>query len=111
MLTIGILPRNSDGGEGSAIQVWEMLEDSVRVSIQPFPGFRDASADLIFLLESSALEEVYRQSEGQLLVELRKQIRHGKVLLFLMKGLDYLIGMGYKELIEHLGIPCLGTCH
>lgn len=70
---IGILPRNSDGGEGSAIQVWEILEDSIRVGIQPFPGFRDASADLIFLLEPSALEDVYRQLENQLLIELRKQ--------------------------------------
>jgi len=108
---IGILPRNSDGSEGSTIQVWEILEDSIRVSLQPFLGFRDASADLIFLLESSALEEIYRHLKNELLIGLRKQIRHGKALLFLMKGRDYLIDMGYEELIEYLGIPCLGTCH
>lgn len=42
---------------------WEVQEDEITVRIQPFLGFRQTDADLLFVTEAEALEVVYRKIE------------------------------------------------
>ncbi|MFZ5634037.1 MAG: hypothetical protein ACOY40_14440 [Bacillota bacterium] len=108
---MGILPRTGPGGEGSTLLVWTVREGKVITGSRPFKGFRESGADLLFVAEPASLERIYKELKNDPLAELKKQIRTGGVVFFVLKTREELLDMGYEELIEAIGIPWLGTCH
>ncbi|OPX84194.1 MAG: hypothetical protein A4E53_03970 [Pelotomaculum sp. PtaB.Bin104] len=103
--------RRAVKAEGNIMQVWEVQETGMAVTIQPFPGFRSVDVDLLFVLDESALNTLYRELKNNALVEFKNLIRQGKILFYILKSRDQLDEMGYEELIDRLDIPWLGTCH
>lgn len=108
---IGILPQNDPGAGEDLLLLWTVREGKVTVHNQPFRGFRESGADLLFVAEPSALERIYRELKNDPLAELKRQIRLGGVVFFVLKTGDELLDMGYEELIDEIGIPWIGTCH
>lgn len=108
---MGILPKNDLDARGSRLLMWTVRDGQVAVHNQPFRGFRECGADLLFVADPPALERIYRELKNDVLAELRKQIRSGGVVFFVLKTRDELLEMGYEDLIESIGIPWIGTCH
>ncbi|MFZ5648182.1 MAG: hypothetical protein ACOY30_11260 [Bacillota bacterium] len=109
---IGILLKSGTGGGGeNPLLVWTVREGKVSVHHEPFRGFRECGAHLLFVADPPALERVYRELEKDAMAELKKQIRHGGVVFFVLKNRDELLDLGFEDFIESVGIPWVGTCH
>lgn len=108
---IGILPKDGPEAGGGFLLVWTVREGKITVHNQHFRGFRESGADLLFVAEAPALKKIYEELKNDPLAELKRQIRSGCVVFFVLRTGDELLDMGFGELIDQIGIPWIGACH
>ena len=122
---VGIVPRAGSGiqpgkhvaGLDSAnageILIWRIRdghEAGMGASSQRFAGFRDAGVDLLFVADDDALEAVRASLQGDTLSIMKRQIRKGSIMFYVMKTKYQLQDAGYEEFLDTLGLAFLGAC-
>jgi len=113
----GIMPgRHAAGlktaqGEGKML-AWEVLaEDSgMRASFRGYTGFEDTQVDLLFVAEDAGLQAMRAALDGDALSIMKRQIRKGSIMFYVMKNKYQLQDAGYEEFLDTLGLAFLGAC-
>ena len=95
---------------GGRMLAWEVAVGGVRAAYIPCRGFEDAGADLMLLPDDAALEEIRRQLGAEPLSAMKKMIRSGSILFFVMKNKYELQDAGYEDFLDSLGLAFLGAC-
>ena len=69
-----------------------------------------AQADLLLVPDDAAFEEIRRSLDGDPLSTIKKMIRCGNILFFVMKTKHQLQDAGYEDFLDTLGLAFLGAC-
>ena len=72
--------------------------------------FEEAQADLLLVPDDAALEEIRRTLAADPLSTIKKMIRCGGILFFVMKNKYQLQDAGYEDFLDTLGLAFLGAC-
>jgi len=97
------------GGSGDMLR-WEVTADGVRASVVPYRGFQEARVDLLFVAENEALEALRTDIGEATLPLMKRQIRAGSIMFFVMRTKYELQDAGYEEFLDSLGLAFLGAC-
>jgi hypothetical protein len=97
------------GGEGQML-TWAMDGGRMRADIRNYSGFQDARVDLLFVADESGLEAMRGAVDGETLSIIKRQIRKGSIMFFVMKTKYQLQDAGYEEFLDSLGLAFLGAC-
>jgi hypothetical protein len=120
--SIGLVPRyylGLDGAKRAVIMpvsepvpmlAWERSDGRMVARDRVFRGLSDVSADLLFVAEDGAFEAVLERAGEDPFGELKRQIRAGRIQVFVMRTREELQGLGYEDFLEYLGLPFLGPC-
>ncbi|MBI5908900.1 MAG: hypothetical protein HY848_02935 [Betaproteobacteria bacterium] len=90
---------------------WEVGEGTgMRAGYRPCRNFQDAQADLLLVPDDAAFEEIRRTLTADPLSTIKKMIRCGSILFFVMKTKYQLQDAGYEDFLDTLGLAFLGAC-
>ena len=91
---------------------WEVNGDGLgmRAGYHPCRRFEEARADLLLVPDDAAFEEIRRSLHGDPLATIKKMIRCGNILFFVMKTKHQLQDAGYEDFLDTLGLAFLGAC-
>lgn len=121
---IGILPRSAtsllpgrriaglaaiDLAEGRML-AWETREEGVRAGYRSCLRFEEAQVDLLLVPDDAALEAILAALGGDTLAVMKKMIRQGNMLFFVMRAKHELQEAGYEDFLDSLGLAFLGAC-
>lgn len=97
------------GGSGDMLR-WEVTADGMHAEIVPYRGFQQAKVDLLFVAEAEALEKLRADIGDETLPLMKRQIRAGGIMFFVMRTKYELQDAGYEEFLDSLGLAFLGAC-
>ena len=123
--TIGFVARSGSGiipgkhaaglksaqGEGEML-AWQIAADNsgMRASFNGYTGFEDTKVDLLFVAEDAALRAMRDALDGDALSIMKRLIRKGSIMFYVMKTKYQLQDAGYEEFLDTLGLAFLGAC-
>ncbi len=121
--SVGFVPRSGSGiqpgkhvaglvGDGADIEMmkWTVGDDGMRCSVQPYPGFQGAKVDLLFVADDVALLTMRAALDGDTLSSIKRLIRQGSIMFFVLRTKFELQDAGYEEFLDTLGLAFLGAC-
>jgi len=97
------------GGSGQML-TWAMGDDGMRADIRDYAGFQDARVDLLFVADEDGLAAMREALAGETLSIIKRQIRKGSIMFFVMKTKYQLQDAGYEDFLDSLGLAFLGAC-
>jgi hypothetical protein len=111
----GMLPgKHVAGVTGAAgtgrMLAWERQGTGMQASIEAFSGINDSKVDLLFVAEEEALEAARESLSGETLSVVKRLIRKGGIMFYVMKNKYQLQDAGYEEFLDSLGLAFLGAC-
>lgn len=113
----GIMPGKHAAGLKSAQGVgqmlaWEIPADNsgMRATFKGYTGFEDTQVDLLFVAEDAGLQAMRAALAGDALSIMKRQIRKGAIMFYVMKNKYQLQDAGYEEFLDTLGLAFLGAC-
>jgi hypothetical protein len=122
---VGIVPRTGSGiqpgkhvaglddANAGEMLVWRIRdghEAGMGASGRRFAGFRDAGVDLLFVADDDALAALRASLQGDTLSIMKRLIRKGNIMFYVMKTKYQLQDAGYEEFLDSLGLAFLGAC-
>jgi hypothetical protein len=120
---VGFVPRAGSGihpgkhvagvmnAEGAGqMLTWLMDGDRMRAGIRDYTGFQDARVDLLFVADDAGLEAMRDALQGETLSIIKRQIRKGAIMFFVMRTKFELQDAGYEDFLDSLGLAFLGAC-
>lgn len=99
----------ASSGSGQML-AWERQGDGMRACIEIFGGIKDARVDLLFVAEEEALAATRESLAGETLNVVKRLIRKGGIMFYVMKDKYQLQDAGYEEFLDSLGLAFLGAC-
>lgn len=96
-------------GEGE-MMTWEVAAVGMRASLRRYAGFQDAKVDLLFVAEDAAIAAMQEAMRGETLSIMKRQIRQGGIMFYVMRTKYELQDAGYEEFLDNLGLAFLGAC-
>lgn len=120
---VGFVPRAGSGihpgkhvagvmnasGQGEMMS-WSMEGDAMRASLRHYSGFQEARVDLLFVADEDGLQAMRAALNGETLSIVKRQIRKGAIMFFVMKTKYELQDAGYEDFLDSLGLAFLGAC-
>lgn len=97
------------GGSGQML-TWEMAESGMRADTRPYTGFEGVGVDLLFVCEDDALDNVRAALDGDALSAIKRLIRQGAIMFYVMRTKYELQDAGYEDFLDTLGLAFLGAC-
>jgi hypothetical protein len=97
------------GGEGQML-TWVMEGEHMRADVRNYSGFQDARVDLLFVADEAGLDAMCEALQGETLSIIKRQIRKGAIMFFVMKTKFELQDAGYEDFLDSLGLAFLGAC-
>lgn len=120
---VGFVPRAGSGIQpgkhvaglvdcGSDVEMmrWTVDGKGMVASVQPYPGFQDAQVDLLFVADDVALTVMHASLDGDTLSSIKRLIRQGNIMFFVLRTKFELQDAGYEEFLDTLGLAFLGAC-
>lgn len=99
-----------DCGAGVAMMKWQAHGAGMTVSLQGYRGFQDAGVDLLFVVDDDALLALRAALDGDALSQLKRLIRQGSIMFFVLRTKFELQDAGYEDFLDTLGLAFLGAC-
>ena len=96
-------------GAGEMLR-WEVTPAGMRASLRPYRGFQDAGVDLLFVADDEAMDALVHNLDDNTLSLMKRQIRAGNIMFFVMRTKYELQDAGYEEFLDTLGLAFLGAC-
>ena len=96
-------------GAGEMLR-WEVTTGGMRAERVPYRGFQDARVDLLFVADEEALDKLRNNIGDDTLSLMKRQIRAGNIMFFVMRTKYELQDAGYEEFLDTLGLAVLGAC-
>lgn len=99
------------GAEGGGrMMAWVAGPDGMSASMRPYTGFGDVQVDLLFVAEDDAIGAMREALDADALSIMRRLIRQGGIMFYVMKTKYELQDAGYEEFLDTLGLAFLGAC-
>ncbi|MCC6475073.1 MAG: hypothetical protein IT514_15170 [Burkholderiales bacterium] len=95
---------------GGRLLALEAREDGMRAGYRPCRGFEDAQVDLLLVPDDAAVAAIAARMDCDALAVMKRMIREGRMLFFVMKGKHELQEAGYEDFLDSLGLAFLGAC-
>lgn len=99
-----------DTGGDVELMKWTADGSGMVCSVQPYPGFQDAKVDLLFVVDDVALATMRATLGGDTLSTIKRLIRQGSIMFFVLRTKFELQDAGYEEFLDTLGLAFLGAC-
>jgi len=80
------------------------------VAVERFQNFAAANLDLVFIADDEARTALAAAAPTAALRTMKRLIRRGSVLFFVLRTKHELQDAGYEDFLDSLGIPFLGSC-
>lgn len=96
-------------GAGEMLR-WEVTTGGMHAEMVPYRGFQDAKVDLLFVADEEALDKLRNNIGDETLSLMKRQIRAGNIMFFVMRTKYELQDAGYEEFLDTLGLAFLGAC-
>ncbi len=97
------------GGAGQML-TWAMDGERMRAGLRAYAGFQEAGVDLLFVADGQGLAAMREAVGGEALSVIKRQIRAGAIMFFVMKTKYQLQDAGYEDFLDSLGLAFLGAC-
>jgi hypothetical protein len=97
------------GGSGQML-TWAMQDGGMRAAMRAYTGFQDVGVDLLFVADADGLQAMNEALQGETLTIIKRQIRKGSIMFFVMKTKYQLQDAGYEDFLDSLGLAFLGAC-
>ena len=123
---VGIVPRAGSGihpgkhvaglvnaGGGSEMLVWQIRdghEAGMLAIRRSYTGFKQANVDLLFVADDVALATIEDALQAETLSIMKRLIRKGNIMFYVMKTKYQLQDAGYEDFLDSLGLAFLGAC-
>lgn len=120
---VGFVPRAGSGiqpgkhvaglvGDGDNVEMMKWTADSngMKCSTELYPGFQRAKVDLLFVADDSALQKMQETLDGHTLSTVKRLIRQGSIMFYVLRTKFELQDAGYEEFLDTLGLAFLGAC-
>jgi len=124
--SIGIVPKSTTGlmpgkraaalrasgfeSPDGAVLAWEAREHGMHAAYRRCRGLDEAGVDLLLVADDEALEQIRDHLESEPLAGMKKLIRRGNILFYVMRTKHELQDAGYEDFLESLGLAYLGAC-
>ena len=95
---------------GMPMLAFEAAGGRIEVTRERFESFEQAGLDLLFVADEKAQAELAATSPLATLRAMKRLIRRGEVMFFVLRPRHELQDAGYEDFLESLGIPFLGSC-
>lgn len=89
---------------------WAMDGSTMRAALREYAGFQDARVDLLFVADEDGLQAMREALQGETLSIIKRQIRKGSIMFFVMRTKFELQDAGYEDFLDSLGLAFLGAC-
>lgn len=97
------------GGCGQML-TWAMDGTTMRADLRNYAGFQQARVDLLFVADEDGLQAMRDAVHADALSIIKRQIRKGSIMFFVMKTKFELQDAGYEDFLDSLGLAFLGAC-
>jgi hypothetical protein len=97
------------GGEVEVL-TWTMDGTTMRAGRRRCQGYQGLGVDLLFVADDDALAAMHDAIGGETLSIIKRQIRQGSMLFFVMRTKHELQDLGYEDFLDSLGLAFLGAC-
>lgn len=101
---------DASGGEMLVWQIRSGHEAGMLAIKRGYTGFQQANVDLLFVADDDALAAMQGALQGDTLSIMKRQIRKGNIMFFVMKTKYQLQDAGYEDFLDSLGLAFLGAC-
>lgn len=121
--SVGFVPRTGSGiqpgkhvaglvdcGKHVELMRWEADGSGMVTSVLSFPGFQEAKVDLLFVVDDMAFLLLQAALQGDTLSLIKRLIRQGNIMFFVLRTKFELQDAGYEEFLDTLGLAFLGAC-
>jgi hypothetical protein len=95
---------------GTPMLAFAAANRRVEVTAETFEGFEMARLDLLFVADEEARAELAATPAAEALRALKRLIRRGNVMFFVLRARHELQDAGYDDLLDSLGLAFLGAC-
>ena len=91
---------------------WEIHTETsgMQACFKGYTGFEDTRVDLLFVAEDEALHAMREALQGEAMTIIKRLIRKGSIMFYVMKNKYQLQDAGYEEFLDSLGLAFLGAC-
>ncbi|MBI4984008.1 MAG: hypothetical protein HZC24_01290 [Rhodocyclales bacterium] len=120
---VAFVPRSGSGiqpgkhvaglvGSASEVEMMKWVTDGggMQASLLRYPGFADAKVDLLFVADDDAIATMQSALGGDTLSAIKRLIRQGSIMFFVLRNKFELQDAGYEEFLDTLGLAFLGAC-
>ncbi len=107
---IGIARRADVNRPGAEMVVWEAVGGRLIAAWRPFPGYRDTGVDVLLVGDDEAMVEMSSELEGDALPVLKRLVRRGNIVCYVLKRQCELIEAGYEDVLQSMGVAFAGAC-
>lgn len=107
---IGVARRADVNRAGAEMVVWEARDGRLEARARPFPGYRDAGVDVLLVGDDESLAEVAETLDDDALPVLKRNVRRGGIVCYMLKRQCELIEAGYEDVLQSLGVAFAGAC-
>lgn len=99
-------------GAGGDVPMMKWVADGsgMTAGVMRYPGFHEARADLLFVADEAALDAMRASLAVDTLSLVKRLIRQGHIMFFVLRTKFELQDAGYEEFLDTLGLAFLGAC-
>ncbi len=108
--SIGIARRAEAKPVGSDMVVWEARGGKLVAGRRPFEGYANAGVDVLLVGDDEAMSELTEGLDGDALPVLKKLVRRGNIVCYVMRRQCDLIDAGYEDVLQSMGVAFAGAC-
>ena len=98
------------GGAGEMLTWTMQASGAMCAQLRDYSGFQDAGVDLLFVADADGLAAMQGALHGETLSIIKRQIRQGAIMFFVMRTKYELQDAGYEDFLDSLGLAFLGAC-
>jgi hypothetical protein len=95
---------------GAPMLVFAAASGRIAVTSERFESFEASDLDLLFVADEDARAELAGTPGLAKLATMKRLIRRGSVMFFVLRGRHELQAAGYEDFLDSLGIAFLGSC-
>lgn len=110
----GILPGKHVEGVKQANEApmlaWEVRDGAMSVRLERFTGMTTTQVDLLLVADDEAMAMMRGEVGANALSDIKRLIRHGRMIFFVFKNKYQLQDAGYEDFLDSLGLAFLGAC-
>ncbi len=107
---IGIARRTDLKPPGAEMVVWEARGRRLVAGRRPFCGYENAGVDVLLVGDDDAMTELSAELDGDALPTLKRLVRRGNVVCYVLRRQCELIEAGYEDVLQSMGVAFAGAC-